>query len=236
MKLLEKSSRNNNFKRLITSDKTTCDWIYVTLLSFSQSTMLNLSCQKKRRYEIKLIKDEWRFARHMNTLKQQSSLNRWYTFKFKRTRSKWNAKIDKRRRIQTDKNKDRCVSSNFTSSCYHHHCYYSNERFFKSKAFLFTLIENLLTLFAIAFIFCCQVIIVKSMFNSHQVDLSSKNSSFIYISNVSFLFIMFTTVRDIMLMLVPKFSETLHFDEHHITEFLERFEKQCDEYKVIEKK
>ena len=37
-------------------------------------------------------------------------------------------------------------------------------------------------------------------------------------------------------MSASKFLETLHFDEYNITKFLERFEKQCDEYKVIEKK
>ena len=37
-------------------------------------------------------------------------------------------------------------------------------------------------------------------------------------------------------MLASKFSETLHFDEHNITEFLERFEKQCNEYEIIEEK
>ena len=70
LKLLEKSSQNDDFKRLIISGKATCDWIYVTLLFFSQSNMLNLLYQKKRRYKIKLIKNEWKFARHMNALKQ----------------------------------------------------------------------------------------------------------------------------------------------------------------------
>ena len=37
-------------------------------------------------------------------------------------------------------------------------------------------------------------------------------------------------------MLVSKFSETLHFDEHNITKFFEHFEKQCNEYEVIEEK
>ena len=45
---------------------------------------------------------------------------------------------------------------------------------------------------------------------------------------------MSATVRYMMFMLASKSSETLHFDEHNITEFLERFEKQCDEYEVIE--
>ena len=44
LKLFEKSSRNDDFKKLITSDKATYDWIHVTLLFFSQSNMLNLSC------------------------------------------------------------------------------------------------------------------------------------------------------------------------------------------------
>ena len=74
------------------------------------------------------------------------------------------------------------------------------------------------------------------MFRFHQIDLSSKNSSFIYISSVSFSFIMSATVRYMMFMLVSKFSRTLNFDEHNIIKFLEHFEKQCDEYKVIEKK
>ena len=139
----------------------------MTLLLFSQSNMLNLSCQKRRRYEMKLMKDEWRFARHMNALKQQSSLNRWHIFKFKRARLKWNAKIDKGRRVQTDENKDRCVSFNFALNCYHHHCCCSNERFFKFEAFLSTSIESLLTLFTVAFTFCCQVIVVRSMFSSY---------------------------------------------------------------------
>ena len=47
---------------------------------------------------------------------------------------------------------------------------------------------------------------------------------------------MSATVRYMMFMLASKFSKTLHFDEHNITKFLERFEKQCDEYEVIEKK
>ena len=162
-------------------------------------------------------------------------LNRWHIFRLKRARSKWNAEIDKKRRIQTDENKNRCNSFNFVSNYYHYHCCCSNERFFKSKAFLSTLIESLLTLFAVAFIFCYQVIIVKLMFYSHQIDSSSRNSSFIYISNVLFSLIMSATVRYMIFMFVSKFSETLHFDEHNITKFLERFEKQCNEYKVIEK-
>ena len=80
LRLLEKSSRNNDFKRLIisgkatcdktTCDKTMCDWAHVILLSFSQSNMLNLSYYKRRRYEMKLMKNEWRFARYINVLKQ----------------------------------------------------------------------------------------------------------------------------------------------------------------------
>ena len=163
-------------------------------------------------------------------------LNRWHIFKSKRARSKWNAKIDKKRRVQTNENKDQCVSSNFVLSCYHHHCCCSNERSFKSEASLFTSIENLLTLFAFAFIFCCQVIVVKSMFSSYQIDLSSENSFFIHISSVSFSFIMFITIRYMVSMLAPKSSKALHFDKYNITKFLERFKKQYDEDKVIEKK
>ena len=185
---------------------------------------------------MKLMKDGWRFAQHINALKQQSSLNRWYIFRSKWARSKWNAKIDRRRRIQIDEDKGRCVSFNFASSCYHHHCCCSNERSFKSEAFLFTSIESLLTLFTVAFIFYCQVIVVRSMFNLHQIDLSSRNSLFIYISSVSFSLIMSATVRYMMFIFVSKSSETLHFDKHNIIKFLECFEEQCNEYEIIEKK
>ena len=163
-------------------------------------------------------------------------LNRWHIFKLKRSRSKWNTKIDKKRRVQAYENKNRCVFSNFASNCYHHHWCCSNEQFFKSEAFLSTSIESLLTLFAIAFTFYCQAIIVKSMFSFHQIDLSSRNSSFIHISSVSFSLIMSLTVRYIMFMLASRSLKTLHFDEHNITEFLEHFEKQCNEYKIIKKK
>ena len=163
-------------------------------------------------------------------------MNRWHIFKLKRARLKWNAKIDKRRRVQTDEDKDRCVSFNFASSCYHHHYCYSNERSFKFEASFSTSIESLSILFAVAFIFCYQIIIVKSMFSSHQIDLLSRNSSFIHISNVSSSFIMFSTVWHTMFMLASKFSKALHFDKHNIIKFLKRFEEQYNEYKVIKKK
>ena len=74
------------------------------------------------------------------------------------------------------------------------------------------------------------------MFSLHQVDQSLGNLFFIHISSVSFSLIIFATVRYMIFMLVSKFLETLHFDEHNITKFLEHFEEQCNEYKVIEKK
>ena len=39
-----------------------------------------------------------------------------------------------------------------------------------------------------------------------------------------------------MFIFISKFSETLHFDEHNIIKFFERFEKLCDEYKIVVKK
>ena len=39
-----------------------------------------------------------------------------------------------------------------------------------------------------------------------------------------------------MFMSASKFLKTLHFDEHNMTKFFKRFEKQYDEYAVIEKK
>ena len=125
---------------------------------------------------------------------------------------------------------------NFASSCYYYHCCCSNERFFKFETSLFTSIESLLTLFAVAFIFYCQIIIVKSMFNLHQIDLSSRNSFFIHILSVSSSLIMFSTIRYMIFMFASEFSDTLHFDEHNDTKFLKCFKKQCNEYEIIEKK
>ena len=93
------------------------------------------------------------------------------------------------------------------------------------ETFLSTSIESLLTFFAIAFISYCQIIVVKSMFNFHSIDLLLKNSSFIYISSVSSSFIMSSTVRYMIFMLVSKFSKNLNFDEHNITKFLKSFEE-----------
>ena len=182
------------------------------------------------------MKDEWRFAQYMNALKQQSSLNQWYISKLKRSRSKWNAKIDKERRVQIDENKNRCVSFNFILSCYYHHCCYSNEQSFKFETSFFISIKSLLVLFASAFISCCQIIVVKLISSFYQIDLSLKNSSLIYTSSVSLSLIMSSIIRYMMFMLASRFSKTFHFDEHNITKFLKYFEKQCNEYEVIEKK
>ena len=38
-----------------------------------------------------------------------------------------------------------------------------------------------------------------------------------------------------MFMLASKSLKTLHFNEHDITKFFKRFEKQCDEYEIIKK-
>ena len=125
---------------------------------------------------------------------------------------------------------------NFASSCYHHRCCCSNERSFNFETFLFTSIESLLTLFAVAFIFYCQIIVVRSMFSFHQINLLSRNSLFIHILSVSSSFIIFSTIQYIMFMLASKFLKVLHFDEHNITKFLKRFEKKYNEYEIIEKK
>ena len=144
--------------------------------------------------------------------------------------------MNRKRRVQTDENKCQYVSFNFISNDYHHHCCSSNEQSFKSKTSFSTSIESLLTLFAIVFISCYQIIIVKSLFNLHQVDLLSRNLFFIHISSVSSLLIILFTIRYMIFMSASKFLKILHFDEYNITEFLERFEKQCNEYKIIKKK
>ena len=77
---------------------------------------------------------------------------------------------------------------------------------------------------------------MKSMFSSYQIDLLLRNLFFIYISSVSHSLIMFSTVRYIMLIFVSRFSKILHFDEHKIIKFFKRFEKQYNEYEIIEKK
>ena len=124
---------------------------------------------------------------------------------------------------------------NFASSDCHHHCCCSNERSFKFKAFLFTSIENLLTFFAVTFTSYCQIIIVKSMFSSHQIDLSSRNSSFIHISSVLFSLIMSAIVRYIMFILTLKFLKILHFDEYNIIKFLECFRNNVMNIKSLKK-
>ena len=128
--------------------------------------------------------------------------------------------------------------SKFFSNClYHHHyCCCSNKQSFKNETLSFTSFENLLILFAVAFIFYCQAIVVKLMFNFHQIDLFSKSTPFFYISNTLFSLNIFSTIRYIMIMLAFESFETLYFDEHNITKFLKRFEKQCDEYEVIDEK
>ena len=100
----------------------------------------------------------------------------------------------------------------------------------------FISVKSLLSLSAITFIFYCQAIIVRSMFSSHQVDLSSENSFFIHISSVLFSFIMFSTIWYMIFVLASRFSKALQFDKYNITKFLKRFEKQCDKYEIIEKK
>ena len=157
-------------------------------------------------------------------------------FDSRRKKIFWFSKFEEGKAVFEYWDKDQYVFSNFALNCYYHHCCCLNEQSFKFETFLSTSVESLLVLFAVAFTSYCQVIIVKSMFNSYQVDLSLGNSFFIHISSVSFSLIMFSTVRYIMFMLAPRFSKILHFDEYNITKFLEHFEKQCDEYKIIEKK
>ena len=101
------------------------------------------------------------------------------------------------------------------------------------------LFESLLNLFAIIFISCCQTIFIKIMIISKSNNL--KISSFIEFLKMTILisFSSITTlfaVKYIMFMLVSRFSKALHFDKHNIIEFFKRFEKLCDEYKIIAKK
>ena len=102
-----------------------------------------------------------------------------------------------------------------------------------------TSFESLLNLFVVALIFCCQIIFIKIMIISESNSL--KIFSFIEFSKMSILifFLSIATlfaVKYIMFMFISKFSKALHFDEHNIIEFFERFKKLCDKYEIIIKK
>ena len=125
---------------------------------------------------------------------------------------------------------------NFALNCYYHHSCCSNKQSFKSEVFFSISIESSLAFLAVAFIFYCYIIVVKSVFNFYRIDLLSRNLSFIHISSVSLSLITFSTIWYIIFMLVSKFTRVLHFNKHNITKFLERFKKQDDKYKIIEKK
>ena len=104
---------------------------------------------------------------------------------------------------------------------------------------LFVSFESLLSLFVVALIFCCQTIFIKIMIISESNNL--KIFSFIESSKMTILIFFFSiatsfTVKYIIFMFTSKFSEMLHFDEHNIIEFLERFEKLCNEYEIVIKK
>ena len=61
---------------------------------------------------------------------------------------------------------------------------------------------------------------------------SSKMTTSIFFSSIATFF----AVRYMMLMFASRFLKALHFDEHNIIEFLERFEELCDEYEIAVKK
>ena len=69
---------------------------------------------------------------------------------------------------------------------------------------------------------------------------SLRISSFIKFSKMTtsifFSIVISFAVRYMMFMSASKSSETLHFNEHNINEFLKRFEKLCDKYEVTVKK
>ena len=67
---------------------------------------------------------------------------------------------------------------------------------------------------------------------------SLKIFSFIEFSKMTILIFFFSiatsfAVKYMMFMLALKFLKTLHFDEHNIIEFFERFKKLCDEYEIV---
>ena len=116
-------------------------------------------------------------------------------------------------------------------------CKEHSSKFTSSSSF--ASFESLLNLFVVAFTFCCQVIFIKIMIISKSDSL--KISSFIKFSKMSISIFFFSiatlfAIKYMMLMLASRSSKTLHFNEHNIIKFLERFEKLCNEYEIAVKK
>ena len=98
--------------------------------------------------------------------------------------------------------------------------------------------ENLLNLFTVAFTSYYQIIFIKIMiiFKSNSLKIFSFIEFLKMTTSIFFSIAMFFAVRYMIFMSISKFSETLHFDEYNIIEFLKRFKKLCDEYEIIMKK
>ena len=199
--------------------------------------MLNLSHQKRRSFEAQLFVNDWRFFNSKALLSRKSSRSRRFNSKQQRSQQR-QRKDDRSEQNWWKENKDKYRSSKIVNNYYSHCCCKNNSSKFTSSSSLASF-ESLLSLFIVVFTFCCQAIFIKTMIISEPNSLeifsfieSSKMSTSIFFSSIATSF----AVRYIMFMLAPKFSETLHFDEHNIIEFLKRFEKLCDEYEIVIKK
>ena len=199
--------------------------------------MLNLSHQKKRNFETQLFVSDWRSFNSKALLSRKSSRSRRFNLKQQRSQQR-QKKDDQDEQNWWKKNKDKYKFSKIVNNYYSHcYCKEHSSKFTSSSSLVS--FESLLNLFAVAFIFCCQAIFIEIMIISESNSLkifsfieSSKMTTSTFFSPIATFF----AVKYMMFMLASKSSKTLHFDEHNIIKFLERFEKLCDEYEVAVKK
>ena len=199
--------------------------------------MLNLLHQKKRNFKTQLFVNDWRFFNSKILLNKKSSRSRRFSSKQQRSQQR-QRKDDRNKQNWWKKNKDKYRSSKIVNNYYSHCCCKKHFSKFTSFSSLASF-ESLLNLFAVAFAFCCQTIFIEIMIILRSGSL--KISSFIKFSKMSISIFFssiatFFAIKYMMFMFVSKSSKTLHFDEHNIIEFLERFEKLYNEYKIIMKK
>ena len=199
--------------------------------------MLNLSHQKKRNFKTQLFVNNWRFFNSKALLSRKLSRSRRFNLKQQWFQQK-QKKDNQCEQNWWKKNKNRYKSFKIVNN-YYSHCYCKKNSSKITSSSSLASFKSLLSLFAVAFTFYCQVIFIEIMIISELNNL--KISSFIESSkmtiSISFSSIAtFFAVRYMMFMLVSKFSEMLHFNKHNIIKFFKRFEKLCDEYEIAVKK
>ena len=199
--------------------------------------MLNLSHQKRRNFEAQLFVNDWRSFNSKTLLSRKLSRSRRFNSKQQRFQQK-QKKDDRNEQNWWKKDKDKYRFFKIVNNYYSHCCCKKHFSKFTSSS-SFASFESLLSLFVVAFIFCCQVIFIEIMIISESGSLRIfsfieflKMSISIFFSSIATFF----AVKYMMFMFILKFSEALHFDEHNIIKFFERFEELCDEYEIVVKK